>query len=154
MRGRPKPASAPLRPPWILAGAFEDGCTRCGDCVQACPEGILVLGDGGYPAVDFNLGGCTYCKACAEACPEPIFDLEQTPPWSYQVEISGQCLARRGVYCQSCGDPCAVDAIRFTLRPGRLAVPLVDVAACTGCGACVAVCPVGAIAVRPLVEAA
>jgi len=153
LRGRATPAAVPLRLPWILTDAFEEGCTRCGDCVAACPEGIVVRGDGGYPSVDFNRGSCTFCKACAEACPEPIFDLGLTPPWPFLARIDDRCLARRGVYCQSCGDPCDAHAIRFTQRPGRLPTPLVDALACTGCGACVAICPTNAIAVRPAGEA-
>jgi len=143
-----------VRPPWIVPALFEDGCTRCSDCVAACPEDIVVKGDGGYPAVDFTRGLCTFCEACAKACPEPIFDLSQTPPWPNVVEIADRCLARRGVYCQSCGDPCEARAIRFTLSPGRVPMPSVDAVTCTGCGACVAPCPVGAITVRTQGEAA
>jgi len=54
-RGRRAPA---LRPPWARRPdeAFTDACTRCGDCQRACPEGIVVVADGGFPALDFRQG--------------------------------------------------------------------------------------------------
>jgi ferredoxin-type protein NapF len=63
-------------------------------------------------------------------------------------EIGAACLALRQVVCRSCGDACEVRAIRFKLRPGGVAVPELDPAACTGCGACRGTCPVRAIAMR------
>jgi ferredoxin-type protein NapF len=61
------------------------------------------------------------------------------------LAISEACLARAGVVCQSCGDACPEQAIRFTLRRGGPPLPSLDENRCTGCGACVPVCPVGAI---------
>jgi ferredoxin-type protein NapF len=60
-RGRPRP-KAEIRPPWALAESlFTDCCTRCNDCIDACPEQIIVIGDGGYPTIDFKRGECTFC---------------------------------------------------------------------------------------------
>jgi len=64
--------------------------------------------------------------------------------------IGDACLARRGVVCQSCGDACAEGAIRFRPALGRVPILVFDADRCTGCGDCVEVCPVAAIA---LVEA-
>jgi ferredoxin-type protein NapF len=61
--------------------------------------------------------------------------------------ISVACLARQGVACQSCRDACPQDAIRFRPRAGGPFLPEVDDALCNGCGACVAPCPVGSVAV-------
>ena len=56
LRGRPRPR-AEIRPPWALTEpAFSARCTRCGDCLTACPQKILVAGDGGFPTVDFARG--------------------------------------------------------------------------------------------------
>jgi ferredoxin len=44
-------------------GHFEDRCTRCGACVDACPESILRRGSGGFPTVDFTASACTFCTA-------------------------------------------------------------------------------------------
>ena len=42
-------------------------------------------------------------------------------------------------------EACDVGAIRFRLAIGGRAVPTLDNAACSGCGACIAVCPEKAI---------
>jgi ferredoxin-type protein NapF len=61
--------------------------------------------------------------------------------------IGAGCLARHGVVCQSCGDACPERAIRFRPMLGRVALPAVATDRCTGCGECVALCPVAAITV-------
>ncbi|MPN29793.1 hypothetical protein SDC9_177246 [bioreactor metagenome] len=67
-RGRPRPRTE-MRPPWALAeGDFIDRCTRCNDCVSACPTHILLAGDGGYPTIDFRAGECTFCSDCVASC--------------------------------------------------------------------------------------
>lgn len=147
LRARLTPTESPHRPPWAADG-FEDLCTRCGSCLTACPEDILVVGDGGFPAVDFSRGGeCTFCGACAAACAEPAFDVRRQPPWNQVARIDTSCLARNGVHCQSCAEVCAWGAIRFGLALGAPPQPLLDTDACTGCGACVGVCPEQAVAV-------
>jgi ferredoxin-type protein NapF len=59
--------------------------------------------------------------------------------------IGSSCLALRGAACMTCRDACHAGAIRFALAIGG-ARPAVDAGLCTGCGDCVAHCPVGAIA--------
>ena len=70
-------------------------------------------------------------------------------PTAHVAPIADGCLARRGVVCQSCRDVCAEGAIRFRPAPGRMAAPEVSAADCTGCGECLAVCPVAAIGLGP-----
>jgi len=62
--------------------------------------------------------------------------------------IDNSCLSPRAVACRVCGDFCDARAIHFPPTVGGLVRPLVDHAACTGCGACVAPCPAGAIAMK------
>lgn len=61
------------------------------------------------------------------------------------ARVGEGCLARHGIVCQSCRDVCPEGAMRFRPRLGQVAAPEVDLAACTGCGECVAPCPVAAI---------
>jgi ferredoxin-type protein NapF len=62
-----------------------------------------------------------------------------------RLTISDACLAHAGVVCQACGDVCPERAIRFALRRGGPPLPTLNEDRCTGCGACVPICPVGAI---------
>ncbi len=148
-RGRPRP-QAEIRPPWALAEAeFIDYCTRCNDCLGTCPEHIIVAGDGGFPTIDFRRGECTFCGDCVSACqPHALSRREDDqPPWPYKAAIGPACLPNHGVECRTCGDFCDVHAIRFLPRLGGSPLPTLDPQLCTGCGACVAPCPVAAITV-------
>jgi len=150
LRGDPTPTEPPLRPPWSVAeDIFTDVCTRCGECLAACPEKILIRGDGGFPGVDFQRGECTFCRACVDACPEPAFlDTAEHAPWQQTATISQDCLCQRGVVCQNCRDACPESAIRFPPRLGGPALPVLDGDRCTGCGACVAICPSQVISIH------
>jgi ferredoxin-type protein NapF len=138
-----------VRPPWARPlSEFESLCTRCALCVAACPEKIIVIGAGELPAVDFQLGACTFCGACADACTPGALTRRLPAAWIPDVEIGDGCLAKQGVYCEICRDACEPRAIVFMRRPGCVPLPSIHLSACTGCGACVATCPVSAIAVQ------
>ena len=139
-----------MRPPWALPEAeFIDHCTRCNDCLKACPTSILVTGDGGYPTVDFSRGECNFCGDCVTHCqPRALRREPEQAAWTQKATIGEDCLPRQGVECRVCGDFCAVRAIRFAPRLGGSPLPEIDTEICTGCGACVAPCPVTAITVR------
>lgn len=149
LRARVVQRHVPVRPPWALAeSAFVAACTRCDACVAACPTHIVVRGDGGYPEVDFTRGECSLCRACVDACQPQVLSLGQEPPWHIKPEIRSMCLAQQNVVCRSCGDACEARALRFVPRLGGASRPEIDVAACTGCGACVGACPVQAVTMR------
>lgn len=146
LRGDLSGRKAPLRPPWALAeDAFLVACTRCDECVKACPENILVALRG-YPVVQFAQGACTFCGKCQAACtPRALQPVPGLPPWHLKAQVANACMAYRDVVCRSCGDACAEAAVRFSPRLGGAALPEVIADRCTGCGACVSVCPAGAI---------
>jgi ferredoxin-type protein NapF len=148
LRARTK-VRLPVRPPWAVSwskgeDAFAEACTRCDACVAACPEGIVKPGEGGFPEIDLRISECTFCGACAESCKSSAFDLASTP-WSLTVRATDACLSAQATFCRSCGEACAERAITFPPARGGVAVPRIDASTCTGCGACVSACPVGAV---------
>jgi len=144
-----KPSVPSFRPPWAVTEAeFVRRCNGCASCVEACPSHILKIDADGLATVDFNNGECTFCGDCATAC-EPAAlmraDPEGAAPWRHKVGIGADCLARKNVECRVCGESCATGAIRFRPRLGGAALPQTESECCSGCGACIAPCPAGAI---------
>lgn len=137
-------------PPGVTLESLT-ACTGCGQCVEKCPTQIIVLLDE-RPSLDFSGGECTFCGGCARACPEQVFAAEAVTRLAHVVAIGDGCLARNNVACQSCRDACPQQAIRFRPRTGGPFLPEVDVDSCTGCGACIGVCPVGAIGIADRVQ--
>lgn len=150
LRGRLTRGHTPLRQPWALPEQdFLETCTGCGSCVAACSEGILVLGDDGYPEISFATASCSFCGDCAMACVCGALVQGDRSSWTAKAYIADHCLALRSEACRTCADHCGPNAITFTPQVGVAARPAIDLDRCTGCGACVAPCPVDAIAVHP-----
>lgn len=140
-----------MRPPWSLRpdDAFVTACTRCGDCVRACPEKVLFTGDGGFPEIRFSTSGCTLCGECDRACPTDAIDRAGAgEAFAWRVQVSPACLARHGVECRVCGDACDTRALRFVPAPGGIAQMRISPADCSGCGACLPTCPVAALSLK------
>lgn len=129
------------RPPAVTEASVL-ACTGCGECVQSCPEQILVLFEERV-TLDLSAGECTFCGACAEACPEAVFTA--SPGMAHDIVIGPECLAQRGVSCMACRDACPEEAISLRPRIGGPFLPFLDQDRCIGCGACVAPCPADAI---------
>lgn len=146
-----KPA---IRLPYVInEQTFIDKCTQCNSCITACPEEIIVKGDGGFPEIDFSQGECTFCNKCVDACKEPLFiESEGEEPWDLSIEIKANCLAKSQVYCLSCQDSCETEAISFKYISYSTPQPQISLDSCNGCGACVAVCPQTAIEISPKTE--
>lgn len=68
--------------------------------------------------------------------------------FDHVMAIGEGCLAFGNIDCQACRDACPTEAIRFRPRRGGPFVPELIEQACTGCGACVSVCPAGVIEIR------
>ena len=72
---------------------------------------------------------------------------EARPEQVATVSSASACVERHGVVCRRCVEACEHSAIRILAREKLGAV--IDAAACTGCGDCIPVCPVEAIALAP-----
>jgi Pyruvate/2-oxoacid:ferredoxin oxidoreductase delta subunit len=61
------------RPPGALNEVLlEDTCTGCGDCMDVCPSGIILLDRHRFPLL-LSSSLCSGCGLCAEVCtPEAI----------------------------------------------------------------------------------
>nr|WP_237358689.1 ferredoxin-type protein NapF [Rhizobium etli] len=146
LAGSPVSRQTRIPPPGASTESLE-ACTGCGLCAERCPTGIICLLDG-LPSIDFEFGECTFCGACKTACPEPVFQPEAAKRFAHMAVVTDGCLARKDIACQACGESCPEQAIRFRPRIGGPFLPELKAGMCSGCGACLQVCPVGAIALQ------
>ena len=134
-----------IRPPHACSESrFASLCDGCAQCIPVCPTRIIEL-RGSLAALDFSRGECTLCNECVRACPTLALSLTNLDRPPLKAGIGAQCLTIKGIECRLCGDPCEPRAIRFIPTRGGIRLPQIDLAACTGCGACFAPCPVNAI---------
>ena len=49
--------------PWVQS----EMCTGCGDCVEECPSGAILLEN---DAASINMEDCIRCGTCHDLCPE------------------------------------------------------------------------------------
>jgi ferredoxin-type protein NapF len=150
LRGSRPPAGGadtPPRPPWASRpdADFTARCTRCGDCLQACPRGVLKAGDGGFPEITFERQGCSLCGDCSRVCTTGAIGAISASAFHRRVQVADLCLAQHGVECRVCADACETRAIRFVPALGGIAKLTLELSACTGCGDCIAPCPVAAL---------
>jgi len=136
-----------IRPPWAIEpDPFFKACTACKACIHCCPTHIITADRFGYPLIDFDKGYCLFCRKCVEACETKAL-IAGPSPWNHAATIGATCLARGETLCRLCGETCEYSAIHFKPQVGGMAPPQIN-ESCTGCGACVAICPVQAISMR------
>jgi ferredoxin-type protein NapF len=158
LRGNITGKANTIRPPWAIADSlFRERCTRCDDCIEVCPEKIILRTDDGYPQIEFSNAGCTFCAECLEACNTRALEgmrSDTDQAWRHSMQITDNCLSVKGVVCRTCGDHCEVRAIKFTLLTRGRSLPEIESASCTGCGQCIPVCPADAITIFDNLEVA
>ena len=140
-----------VRPPGAQPElAFVTSCTRCGECVSACPVGaVLVVGtDGGLaagtPYLDLRRQPCIGCATmpCARACPT---DALAVPPdgWAgvrlSTIElVPERCVTFAGTPCGVCAEACPVGDTALAIDENGH--PVLKAEGCIGCGVCVRAC--------------
>ncbi|TWU04630.1 4Fe-4S dicluster domain-containing protein [Stieleria varia] len=147
------------RPPGAIDEfQFLTGCTRCGDCLTACPYDAIVqapdrLGNiAGTPVIEADTSACMMCEdfPCIASC-KPGVLIDTIPPIMGTARvIEHLCLAHHHTTCTVCSERCPVEgAIEVT--QGK---PIVIEDTCTGCGVCRYVCPApeNAILLMPAFE--
>jgi ferredoxin-type protein NapG len=140
----------PLRPPGNLQEyILRDACTRCGQCVQACPADAIFSLDStwgaaqGTPAIDARKQPCVLCDGfqCTQVCPsgalQPLYNVAEIRMGTALVD-EARCATYRGQRCDACVTVCPVGGAIFTDADGH---PKVAEHVCVGCGLCVRACP-------------
>lgn len=140
-----------VRPPGAQSElAFVASCTRCGECVSACPvRAVLVVGsDGGLatgtPYLDLAHRACIACPdmPCARACPTGALTVP-SDGWAgvrlAAVElIPERCVTFAGTPCGVCAEACPVGEAALAIDEGGH--PILRREGCVGCGVCVRAC--------------
>lgn len=171
-----KSASRWIRPPYAINELdFLLKCTRCDDCVDACPHDVLFplppkfgLQVASTPAMDLINKGCRMCSdwPCVAACTddalvrpdsEPpddesatdVVDLPLPLLASAMIDIA-KCLPYLGPECGACADSCPVPDALIWNGPK----PHINQALCTGCAMCRGTCIVEpkAVSIRTLLR--
>ncbi|MHA1593682.1 MAG: 4Fe-4S dicluster domain-containing protein [Candidatus Baldrarchaeia archaeon] len=54
----------------------ESKCEGCGECVEACPQGVLELDEETGKAKVAHPEECVECESCVDACPNNAISME------------------------------------------------------------------------------
>lgn len=146
------------RPPGALTESeFLARCTRCDDCLKACPHWVIrkagaELGErvAGTPMLMPRDNPCLFCDGlpCIAACTTGAL---AAPVGVAKIGVArvqvDACYMTKSQPCDYCQKICPERprAIRVSV-PGQPAV--VDAASCTGCGHCAQLCPANAIRIE------
>lgn len=146
-------AQAWIRPPFAIHEIeFLLACTRCNECITACPHNTIFplparLGATvvGTPALDLLNKACHLCEdwPCIEVCEPKALKREagQTVKLARAVINTEICLPYKGPECGACEYVCPV--------PGALVFdmtrPVINDELCTGCALCREACIVDPI---------
>lgn len=156
------------RPPGAVEGKdFLALCSRCGQCVTACPYHTLNLAGpfdpapGGTPFFVPEDIPCYMCRdiPCVKVCPTGALSPTLTNISDARMGIAvldpASCLSHQGLRCEVCFRACPEEdrALTIELHPRGLSrhamfIPVVHPEHCTGCGLCTKSCPTDVPAIR------
>ena len=138
-----------LRPPGAISEkAFLQACSRCDECIHACPKdaiqrapkkmGFLIHNT---PYIDPMRNPCVMCTdlPCIPACPDgallPVQELSDVS-MGYAILDKKKCQAYGDTFCQQCVIDCPVPGAIHQIDDK----PVIDKNICTGCGVCMRSC--------------
>lgn len=140
-----------IRPPGAAPEiAFLASCTRCGDCIDACPVHAIfkappAAGFGaGTPMLDPGVVACAVCTdmPCTRACDTGALTVPRTGWASVRLGVLAldpvRCIAFHGAPCGVCARACPIGERALGLDAGGR--PVLRPEGCVGCGACVVAC--------------
>ncbi len=147
------------RPPGALEEkSFLEKCTRCGECLKACPPLVLrALGPEwgenleGTPSLWPRERACLMCEdfPCVASCPEGALSREpnQIPRLGLAVVDENRCVLKDHQPCRECEKACPKEfqSVFVDLTVKRV---FIDVKTCVGCGLCAEICPAQAIGIK------
>ncbi|NGZ99320.1 MAG: 4Fe-4S ferredoxin [Nitrospira sp. WS110] len=131
-----------LRPPGAVAEAlFLERCTKCSDCVTACPpHAIAVHPTDGTPVLYADQSPCLLCEdfPCVRACgADALLPVEHSRQVRMGMAVISHRLCTAGQGCHACVSRCPTDALAMDFESLSLSVAT---EACVGCGMCEMVC--------------
>ena len=130
-----------LRPPGAVGEAiFLERCTKCSDCMKACPHESIVIHQDGTPVIYPDQMPCYLCDdtPCIAACAtEALLPLGSVNEARMGVAVINHRLCTAGQGCHACVSKCPTDALTMDFDAQRL---VVAVERCVGCGMCEHVC--------------
>ena len=143
----PEKSAPPLRTDWLRPpGAvaeplFLERCTKCNDCVKACPHGSIVFHQqDGTPVLFPDQVPCYLCDdlPCIAACAtEALLPVSGREEIRMGTAVVNHRLCTAGQGCHACVSKCPTDALAMDFDAQRL---VVTAERCVGCGMCEHIC--------------
>jgi len=138
-----------IRPPGALPEEeFLALCSRCDDCVSACPHDSIfkpnfssALAYGDTPFLDLKNKACEYCDdmPCITSCTTGAL---VNKPEYMRIGIAkfneDHCLVAQGQYCDYCAKSCPSEFDALSMGDNKM--PVIDDVKCVGCGKCEYIC--------------